>query len=72
MEDEEKIPCWKSAGMWICGIEKNEAPELTPEELKAIEESQTSLEEDPFWKKFTNVNALVLCVVGVFFWGFFY
>lgn len=71
-ERGEKIPCWKTAGMWICGIEKQDQPELTAEEKAAIEAKQTSLEEDPFWKKFTNINGLCLCVVAVFFWGFFY
>ena len=70
--EAKKIPIWKKIGMWICGIEKTDQPEMTEEERQALEEKQTSLDEDPFWKKVVSINAIVLMVVAVFFWAFFY
>ena len=67
------MPCWKKAGYWICGIEKQpEVPQLTPEQIKEIEAKQNSLYEVPFWRGVVNVNAVLLMLIAVFFWGFFH
>jgi hypothetical protein len=67
-----KQPWYKTCMMWVCGIEKREEHVLTPEEQEAIKRKQTSLAEDPLYKKICNINAIVLMTVTVFFWGFFY
>ena len=69
---DDDVPCWKTALQWICGVEKHDEPELTEEEMKAIAAKQNSLHEDPLWNKVSNVNALILMVVAVFFFAFFY
>ena len=62
---------------WVCGIDKplEDDVELTEEELKAKEEKEKkllSIEEEPFWKDFLNVNAVLLCFFAIFLTGFFY
>lgn len=69
---DEHLPWYRTAMMWICGIEKHEEPVMTEEERKAFEAKQISLDEDPYWKKIVNINALTLMVVATFIWGFFY
>uniref|UniRef100_A0A2C9JXY2 Sodium/glucose cotransporter n=1 Tax=Biomphalaria glabrata TaxID=6526 RepID=A0A2C9JXY2_BIOGL len=72
-DDYDSLPWYKKAGQWICGIEKMNAPEtqLSPEELQAIEDKQTSIHEQTLWRRILNINALFLMAVAAFTWGFF-
>ncbi|CAL1529910.1 unnamed protein product [Lymnaea stagnalis] len=72
-DDYDSLPWYKKAGQWICGIEKMNNPEqqLSAEELRAIEEKQTSIHEQTLWRRVLNVNALCLMAIAAFTWGFF-
>lgn len=67
----EETRCWKKSFNWICGIEKQTAPEMSEEEKLALEKHHTSLDEDPFWKKFCDINVIVMMTCACFIWGFF-
>ena len=58
---------------WICGIEKmtGDQHQLTDAEMRALEEKQTSIHEQPGVRRFLNVNAVILMTIAVFLWGFF-
>ena len=62
---------------WVCGIEKQagqgaEEPKLSEEEAKAKAAALIDIHEKPKWKQITNINAIILCTVAIFFCGFFY
>ncbi|KAH3890698.1 sodium/glucose cotransporter 4-like [Dreissena polymorpha] len=69
--DYASQPWYNKAGQWICGIEKHDAPVLTPEEKEAIKRKQESIHETRWWKIFLNVNAIFLMTLAVFLWGFY-
>ncbi|KAI8502403.1 Sodium/glucose cotransporter 4 [Branchiostoma belcheri] len=56
---------------WFCGFSDIPAKKQTKAEKAASMKVMTSLKEDNFWGRFTNITALVLMAIGVFFWGFF-
>merc|ERR1719422_1759974 len=58
-EDYDSLPCWRRAGAWVCGIEKMQKP-LSPEEKLALEAKQTSIHEETKWRRFLNVNAVLV------------
>ena len=63
---------YRTACNWVCGIEKHEELEhLTAEEMEEIKAKQISLHEQKFWRKFCNVQAVILLTVTTFYWGFF-
>ena len=41
------------------------------EEMEEIKAKQISLHEQKFWRKFCNVQAVILLTVTTFYWGFF-
>ncbi|GFR75000.1 sodium/glucose cotransporter [Elysia marginata] len=72
-DDYDSLPWYRKAWEWICGIEKMHGEEhvMTDEEMRALEEKQTSIHEDKFWRRFLNFHAVLLMTLGAFVWGFF-
>ena len=63
---------YRTAFNWVCGIEKHEElEELTPDEIAEMKAQQISLAEEKFWRKFCNIQAVILLTVTTFYWGFF-
>ncbi|MGH0183322.1 UNVERIFIED_CONTAM: hypothetical protein FKN15_015277 [Acipenser sinensis] len=46
-------------------------PEKSVEERAEQEKKLTCIEEQPFWRNFCHINALLLLTVKVFLWGYF-
>ena len=67
----EDQPWYNKAGQWVCGIEKHDAPEMTPEEKEIIKRKQESIHESKRWKIVLNINAVFLMTLAVFLWGFY-
>ncbi|WAR02037.1 SC5AB-like protein [Mya arenaria] len=67
----EDQPWYNKAGQWICGIEKHEQQEMSPEEKEIFERKQQSIRETKRWKLILNVNAVALMTLAVFLWGFY-
>ncbi|XP_023677123.1 sodium/glucose cotransporter 4 [Paramormyrops kingsleyae] len=67
----ETAPCWRRAGLWLCGLSEQSQPDLSPEERLALEKKLSSIREEPVWKKVCDINALILLTVNVFLWGYF-
>ncbi|XP_043924797.1 sodium/glucose cotransporter 1 [Protopterus annectens] len=63
--------CWRKAYNWFCGFDDNPAPQLSEEELQAIQNKLTDTSEVPLWRTIVNINAIILLSVAVFFHGFF-
>ncbi|XP_060933714.1 sodium/glucose cotransporter 4 [Limanda limanda] len=58
---------WRRAAMRLCGLtgpNTGSAPPVT--ETNEL----NSLQENPFWRRFCNINALLLLTVNVFLWGY--
>ncbi|XP_013421875.1 sodium/glucose cotransporter 4 isoform X1 [Lingula anatina] len=70
---EKKLPWYKTAFNWICGIEKMQGGvgDLTPEQRAAMDAKQISIVEVPLHRRICNANAIILMVVATFLWGFF-
>ncbi|KAL7064359.1 hypothetical protein AAHC03_04999 [Spirometra sp. Aus1] len=72
-----KLPCWKRAFNWLCGIEKMQdtrEPVYTQEEADEIMETtrrQLSLQQKPKQAMLVNICQAVALGVCVFIWGFF-
>ncbi|RXM29220.1 Sodium/glucose cotransporter 4 [Acipenser ruthenus] len=64
-------PAWKKLGLWLCGLSNSPQPEMSVEERAEQEKKLTCIEEQPFWRNFCNINALLLLTVNVFLWGYF-
>ncbi|XP_033879018.3 sodium/glucose cotransporter 4 isoform X1 [Acipenser ruthenus] len=76
LENEEpqltaEPPAWKKLGLWLCGLSNSPQPEMSVEERAEQEKKLTCIEEQPFWRNFCNINALLLLTVNVFLWGYF-
>ncbi|XP_071167276.1 sodium/glucose cotransporter 4-like isoform X1 [Mytilus edulis] len=67
----EEIPTWRKVVYMICGYEKPK--EITRTEEEKLEQIRllTHIKEDPNWKLFVNLNALLLMCIGIFMWSFF-
>ncbi|XP_059213874.1 sodium/glucose cotransporter 1 [Centropristis striata] len=70
-ELEEEPGMCKKALMCFCGLEKQNAPPLTPEEQAELQKKLTDTTEKPIWRRVVNANALILLCVAVFFHGFY-
>lgn len=66
-----KLPTWRRLLYMVCGYEKPQ--EITRTEEEKLEEIRllTHIKEEPKWKLFVNLNALLLMCIGIFLWGFF-
>ena len=62
---------WRRAGLWMCGMSGQEAPQLPLEERLALEDKLSSIQEVPLWRNLCNANAIILLAVNVFLWGYF-
>jgi hypothetical protein len=70
--ERKKYPWWRIAVNWLCGIEEQpQKPQLTEEELKALEKLQTSLDEVPYKRLLCDINAVMLITIAAFVWAFF-
>ena len=60
----------------MCGIEghteEEEQPKMTKEEHEAMMQAHLDISEEPKMKLITNINAVILAAVAIFFCGFFY
>ncbi|GCB72248.1 sodium/glucose cotransporter 4 [Scyliorhinus torazame] len=65
------IPQWKKIFFCLCNLSAQQKPELTKEEMDAMQKKLTSIEEKPLWRKICNINALILLAINVFLWGYF-
>ena len=67
IQPEPKLPIWKRAFFFICGIEtlrnqKADEPEVEPD---------VSIDTHPFWSNIINLVAVFVAAVGGFFIAFF-
>lgn len=64
---QRKLPCWKRALFFVCGLSDNVNEEMkTSDEQKAHLKEVISLEQDPRARKILLANCLLLVVVSVF------
>ena len=64
--------CRKRTFNYLCGeTEVVEQTQLTEEEKAQLAESKISIDEEPFWRQFCNVQAIVLLVITTFIFGFY-
>ncbi|XP_023272288.1 sodium/glucose cotransporter 4 [Seriola lalandi dorsalis] len=68
--DSDRLPdsWWRKAALRLCGLtgaNSGSAPPVT--ETSGL----NSLQENPFWRRVCNINALLLLTINVFLWGFF-
>ncbi|KAL5011332.1 hypothetical protein ScPMuIL_009883 [Solemya velum] len=54
---------------WVCGIEEGNKNSLSSHTVKL--DDMISIKEDPTWQKISNLSAILLMVIAVFFFGFF-
>lgn len=64
------LPSWRRTLYVVCGYEQSR-PEMTEEQRAEQNAALTSIEEDPKWSVFVNINAVILMTIGMFLWGFF-
>ncbi|XP_075040121.1 sodium/glucose cotransporter 4 [Mixophyes fleayi] len=64
-------PWWKKLYFWFCGISMQPEAKLSREEEQKLQLKLTSIEEEPFWRKLCDVNALILLTINIFLWGYF-
>ncbi|XP_065316790.1 sodium/mannose cotransporter SLC5A10-like isoform X2 [Gordionus sp. m RMFG-2023] len=73
--DDDHVPWWREYLIvrYCCGIQSEK--ELRKNKIKArklsIKSRTNYLYEEPFWKNFVALNALILVLIGVFLWVFF-
>uniref|UniRef100_A0A8D0DCT6 Sodium/glucose cotransporter 1 n=1 Tax=Sander lucioperca TaxID=283035 RepID=A0A8D0DCT6_SANLU len=71
-EQADFLHCWcKKAVMSFCGLEKQRAPKLSPEEQAELQKQLTDTTEKPLWRSVVNANAIILLCVAVFLHGFY-
>ncbi|ELU03053.1 hypothetical protein CAPTEDRAFT_92324 [Capitella teleta] len=70
---EDDVPWWKYCFNWMCGIEKQDRPDVTlsEAEIKAKAAAMLSITEENKWRRFCAVNAVILMTLAVFLCGFF-
>ncbi|XP_069137178.1 sodium/glucose cotransporter 4-like [Argopecten irradians] len=68
---KEELPRWKSVVHLICGYEPPKEVIESEESNEAKQKMLTDISEEPKWKLFVNVNAVLLMTIGMFLWGFF-
>ncbi|XP_028457311.1 sodium/glucose cotransporter 1 isoform X1 [Perca flavescens] len=70
-EPEEEPGLCKKVVMSFCGLEKQTAPKLSPEEQAELQKQLTDTTEKPLWRNVVNANAIILLCVAVFLHGFY-
>ncbi|KAF1377458.1 hypothetical protein PFLUV_G00201020 [Perca fluviatilis] len=70
-EPEEEPGLCKKVVMSFCGLEKQTAPKLSPEEQAELQKQLTDTTEKPLWRSVVNANAIILLCVAVFLHGFY-
>ena len=61
---------FKIALFWICGIESN-LKENFNDDLKVIQEVDTSIEQDKFWSNICDINAVIALALCAFVIAFY-
>ncbi|XP_021485047.1 sodium/glucose cotransporter 4 [Meriones unguiculatus] len=56
---------------WFCGLSGASQQARGPAEEVVLEQTLTSIEEEPFWRRICNINAIVLLAINIFLWGYF-
>ncbi|XP_063283852.1 sodium/glucose cotransporter 4 [Pelobates fuscus] len=69
--DEGHHSCWKKVYYWFCGLSLHPVAQLSKKEQLIQQNKMTNIEEEPFWKRFCDINALILLAINVFLWGYF-
>ncbi|XP_068220184.1 sodium/mannose cotransporter SLC5A10-like [Palaemon carinicauda] len=76
LEDEERdIPLARRIFSTLCGGTtkktdcESKEPKISPEQQ--AEEAAKFLNEDPFWRNFVNINAIICLTFTTFVWGYF-
>ncbi len=81
--EPEDLPWWRKIFNFLCGVEsasnshnvEQSGGETKAEKPKTKEElaweAAEFLQEEPWWRTFVNVNAVVLMAVTIFFIGFY-
>ncbi|XP_033117980.1 sodium/glucose cotransporter 4-like [Anneissia japonica] len=65
-EDYSNTPIWRRTLRWFCGL--SDTSEDSTQKDDAL---LTSIDEDPFWRKFSLINAVIVMGVGVFLMGYY-
>ncbi|XP_067938623.1 sodium/glucose cotransporter 4-like [Watersipora subatra] len=68
-ERNARLPWYKKAVYWICGVENMDAS--SHESQDAVPEECMNIEEDPFWSRVVNTCAILLMIAAAFNWGFY-
>lgn len=55
----------------ICGFNTEPPPKLTKEEEATMRKAQTNIDEDPFWSKVCDINAVIAISLTCFVIGFY-
>jgi len=55
----------------LCGFSETPAPKLTKEQEAEFRKSLTTIEEDPYWSKICDYNAVLAIGVTCFIIGFY-
>uniref|UniRef100_A0A3P8UFS6 Solute carrier family 5 member 9 n=2 Tax=Cynoglossus semilaevis TaxID=244447 RepID=A0A3P8UFS6_CYNSE len=68
-DSEPEVRSWlRRAALWLCGLT---GASSNPGTTSGSRHSEVSaLQEDPFWRRVCDVNALLLLLINVFLWGF--
>ncbi|KAL5968278.1 Sodium/glucose cotransporter 1 [Taenia solium] len=76
-ELKPKLPCYKKAINWMCGVEDMQdrrEPVFTEEEaeeLIELKKRETSIDEDPKQRLIVNIGLCTAVIITIFTWAFF-
>jgi lipopolysaccharide export LptBFGC system permease protein LptF len=69
---QNKVSSLKKILFWICGIESmQKAKETTEVPHSQRHDIDTSIDQDKFWAKICNINAVIALALSAFFFAFF-
>ena len=68
-----QLPFHRRAINWVCGIDQQlqKQPQLSEEQLAAMAAAQINIDEEPYWRRFTLAQAIILMFIASFICGFF-
>ena len=55
----------------VCGFNRPPPPRRSKEELAEIRRKLTDIDEDPFWEKVCDINAVIAVAITCFIIGFY-